>query len=61
MFKVDQKKVYNEFIGQTGSNNGDIPTAEESRTSWSGIFSVEKKHNKEVLNGWVIWKKKWWN
>ena len=30
--KVDQKKVYNVFNGQTGSSNGDIPNAEESRT-----------------------------
>ena len=48
MFKVDQKKVYNEFNGKTGSSNGDIPNAEESRTFWSGIWSVEKEHNKEV-------------
>ena len=48
MFKVDQKKVYNEFNGKTGSSNGDIPNAEESRTFWSGIWSVEKKHNKEA-------------
>ena len=45
LFKVDQKKVYSEFSGQTGSN---IPNAEESRTFWSGIWSVEKKHNKEA-------------
>ena len=45
---MDQKKVYNEFNGQTGSSNGDIPNAEESRTFWSGIWSVEKEHNKEV-------------
>ena len=45
---MDQKKVYNEFNGQTGSSNGDIPNAEESRTFWSGIWSVEKKHNKEA-------------
>ena len=44
---MDQKKVYNEFNGKTGSSNGDIPNAEESRTFWSGIWSVEKKHNKE--------------
>ena len=48
LFKVDQKKVYNEFNGKTGSSNGDIPNAEESRTFWSGIWSVEKKHNKEA-------------
>ena len=48
LFKVDQKKVYNEFNGQTGSSNGDIPNAEESRTFWSGIWSVEKEHNKEA-------------
>ena len=48
LFKVDQKKVYNEFNGQTGSSNGDIPNAEESRTFWRGIWSVEKKHNKEA-------------
>ena len=47
-FKVDQKKVYNEFHGQTGSSNGDIPNAEESRTFWSGIWSVEKERNKEA-------------
>ena len=45
---MDQKKVYNEFNGQTGSCNGDIPNAEESRTFWSGIWSVEKEHNKEA-------------
>ena len=45
---MDQKKVYNEFNGKTGSSNGDIPNAEESRTFWSGIWSVEKEHNKEV-------------
>ena len=45
LFKVDQKKVYSEFSGQTGSN---IPNAEESRTFWSGIWSVEKEHNKEA-------------
>ena len=33
---------------KTGSSNGDIPNAEESRTFWSGIWSVEKKHNKEA-------------
>ena len=32
LFKVDQKKVYNEFSGQTGSSNGDILNAGESRT-----------------------------
>ena len=32
LFKVDQKKVYNLFNGQTGSSNGDIPNTEESRT-----------------------------
>ena len=48
MFKVDQKKVYNEFNGKTGSSNGDIPNAEESRTFWSRIWSVEKKRDKEA-------------
>ena len=38
LIKVDQKKGYNEFNGQTGSSNGDIPNAEESRTFWSGIW-----------------------
>ena len=33
---------------KTGSSNGDIPNAEESRTFWSGIWSVEKEHNKEA-------------
>ena len=32
LFKVDQKKVYDEFNGQTGSSNRDILNAEESRT-----------------------------
>ena len=45
---MDQKKVYNEFNGQTGSSNGDIPNAEESKTFWSGIWSVGKEHNKEA-------------
>ena len=47
LFKVDQKKVYNEFNGKTCCN-GDIPNAEESRTFWSGIWSVEKKNNKKA-------------
>ena len=46
LFKVDQKKVYNELNGQTGSSNKDIPNAEESRTFWRGIWNVEKEHNK---------------
>ena len=37
LFKVHQKKVYNEFNGQLESSNRDIPNAEESRTFWSGI------------------------
>ena len=45
---MDQKKVYNEFNGQTGSSNGDISNAEESRTFWSGIWSAEKEHSKEA-------------
>ena len=48
LFKVDQKKVYNEFNGKTGSSDGGIPNAEGSRTFCSGIWSVEKKHNKEA-------------
>ena len=40
--------MYNEFNGQMGSNNGDIPNTEESRTFWSGIWSVEKEHNKKA-------------
>ena len=48
MFKDDQNNVYNEFNGQTGSSNVDIPNAEESRTFWSGIWSVEKERNKEA-------------
>ena len=46
--RVDQKKVYNEFSGQTGSSNGDMLSAEESRTFWSEIWSAEKEHNKEA-------------
>ena len=49
VFKVDQKRVYNEFNGQMGSNKGDIPNIEESRTFWSGIWSVEKEHNKRLI------------
>ena len=48
MFKVDRKNVYKEFNGKIGSSNGDIPNAKESRTFWSGIWGVEKKHNKEA-------------
>ena len=48
LFKVDQKKVCNEFNGQTRSSNRDIPNAEEIRTFWSGIWSVEKECNKEA-------------
>ena len=43
LFKVDQKKVYNEFNGQTGSSNGDITNAEESRTFWSGIWDCRER------------------
>ena len=46
LFKVDEKKVYNEFNRKTRSSNRDIPNAEESRTFWSGIWSIEKKHKK---------------
>ena len=48
LFKMDQKKVYNEFSGQTGSSNGDIPNAEESRTFCGGIWTVEKEHNNKA-------------
>ena len=48
MFKVDQKKVYNELNGETGSSPRDIPNPEESKIFWSGIWSVEKKRNKET-------------
>ena len=48
LFKVDQKKVYNEFNGQTASSSRDIPDAEECRTFWNGIWSVEKEHSKEA-------------
>ena len=48
LFKVDHKKVYNEFNGQTESSNKDIPNAEESRTFWSGIWSVEKEYNNQA-------------
>ena len=48
LFKVDQKRVYNEFNGQMGSNKGDIPNTEESRKFWSGIWSVKKEHNKKA-------------
>ena len=45
---MDQKKLYKEFNGQTGSSNGHILNAGEKRTFWSGIWSVEKEHNKEA-------------
>ena len=48
LLKVDQKKFYNEFNGQTGSSNGDIPNTEESRTFWSEKRRGEKEHNKEA-------------
>ena len=48
LFKDNQKKVYNEVSGQTGSTNGDIPNAGEIGTFWSGIWSVEKEHNKQA-------------
>ena len=48
LFKVYQKKVYNEFNGQTGSSNRDIPNAKESKAFWSRICSVEKEHNNEA-------------
>ena len=47
LFKIDQKKVYNELNGNTGGNN-DIPNAEESNTFWSDIWSVKKEQNKEA-------------
>ena len=60
LFKVDQKKVYNELNGQTGSSNGDIPNAEESRAFWRGIWSEEKEHN-QVAKWLSDVRKKWWN
>ena len=45
---MDQKRVYNEFNRQIGSNERDIPNTEESRTFWSGIWIAEKEHNKEA-------------
>ena len=45
---MNEQKVYNDFSGKTGSSNGDVPNAEESTIFWSGIRSVEKKHNKEA-------------
>ena len=48
LFKVDQKRVYNEFNGQMGNIRGDMPNTEEIRTFWSGIWSVEKEHNKKA-------------
>ena len=48
LFQVDQKRVYNEFNRQIGSNERDIPNTEESRTFWSGIWIAEKEHNKEA-------------
>ena len=48
LFKVDQKRLYNEFNGQIGNNRGDIPNTEEIRTCLSGIWSVEKEHNKKA-------------
>ena len=48
MFKVNQKKVYNEFSEQTRSSNRDILNAEESMTFWSGIWSVGKERSKEA-------------
>ena len=46
--KAGSRELYNEFNGKTESSNGDIPNAEESRTFWSRIWSVEKKYNKEA-------------
>ena len=43
-----KRKFTTSSMEKTGSSNGDIPNAEESRTFWSGIWSVEKEHNKEV-------------
>lgn len=45
---MDQKRVYNEFNGQMGNIRGDMPNTEEIRTFWSGIWSVEKEHNKKA-------------
>ena len=45
---MDEKNVYNDFNGQAEDGNRDIRNAEESRTFWSGIWSVEKEHNKEA-------------
>ena len=46
LFKVDKKKVYNEFNGQTANSNRDPPDVEEHRTFWNGIWNVEKEHIK---------------
>ena len=49
LFKVDQKRVYNEFNGQMGNNRGEMPNTEEIRTYWSGIWSVVKEHKKRLI------------
>ena len=48
LFKIDQKKVYSELNGKSGSSNNDIPDAEESKKFWGEIWSVRKDHNKEA-------------
>ena len=50
LFKVDQKKFYNEFNRQTRSSNGVIPNAEESRTFWSGRKKRKRRNTIKKLN-----------
>ena len=45
---MDEKNVYNDFNGQAGSGNRDMPNSEESRTFWGGKWSLEKERNKEA-------------
>ena len=45
---MDEKNVYNEFNGQAGGGNRDIPNSEESRTFWSAKWSLEKESNNEA-------------
>ena len=51
LFKVDQKKFYNEFNRQTRSSNGVILNAEESRTFWIERKKRKRKNTIKKLNG----------
>ena len=48
LFKNNQKQLYKELSGDSNPDN-DAPNATESRDLWSGLWSVDKPHNRDAV------------